>query len=442
MKQKVRWIAYLLAATLVTAAAFLPGAGQPALAEDASFDLEVTVSVPQHMAPDATYLANIAVNNLGEVASPAETTLVVTLPAGVTFISASDQTDAPLPPDSIAGSQLTWNLGSLPAGACTRHVWLSLKTAANLAEGTALTVQASVTPTSEDTAPDNNTASDTSLVCDMAGSSKQVNTNVARPGDVLTYTIQLRLAQRSGMSAVQQRSVTLTDTLPAGHQVRFLGWNGPVSGDWDGHTLRWQGQVRAGEPLTLQYRVGVEGDITPGTVITNGAHLSWGPMQEQLHLQPVETRVELPGNAAMVGRQGQAWQPAAGLAVTVPPEAVQATTRFEYQALFNNARPETTPPGLIFANRAFALNAFQFGELHQFGQPITLTLQLSQQEAAGLKHESLQLWYRNSAGEPWARLGAQVWVSDDTLQVTTNHFTQFALFGEGAYWSMLPVIRR
>ncbi len=98
----------------------------------------------------------------------------------------------------------------------------------------------------------------------MAGSTKQVHAGEVKPGDILTYTIQLRLTERKGTDSVQQRQVTLTDTLPAQNQVRFLGWIGPDAGTREGNTLRWQGMVQAGEPLTLRYRLGVEGETPPG----------------------------------------------------------------------------------------------------------------------------------------------------------------------------------
>ncbi len=100
------------------------------------------------------------------------------------------------------------------------------------------------------------------------------------------------------------RWVTLTDTLPFSHQVRFLGWNGTLTGTQiDGHMLRWQGQVYAGQPLTLQYRLGVEGVVTPGTVITNVAMLGW--TGQHMQLGPVTTVVTLPhGTMALGPNQG------------------------------------------------------------------------------------------------------------------------------------------
>jgi uncharacterized repeat protein (TIGR01451 family) len=438
MKRKTHRQIFIVAAALCFALLLLFSAGKLASAEAGDFDLAVAVSVPDHVAPGAVYIAKVVYGNLGEISSPAETQIIFTLPAGVEFISAVDRSGAPLPPDTIDSNLLTWDVGALPANDCNQFILLTLKVADNLPEETELPVQVEIVPTLNDADLTNNVAGDASLVCDMAGSTKQVSGETVRPGDILTYTIQLRLAQREG-AMFQQRNVVLTDTLPVGYQVRFLGWSGPVTGEWDGNTLRWQGQVRAGEPLTLQYQVGVEGYVTPGALITNTAHLGWGG--KHLQLGPVTTTVELPGNAAMIGRQGSFWQPDPNLSVTVPPDAVRETTRFEFQWM-SSGEPTEAPPGYIFAQRAFTLTAFQFGELHQFNKPLTLTLKLDPQEIANLKRETLRLWYRAGPGEPWAMLNAPDWVAEDTLAFTTNHFTEFALFARGDFQIFLPIINR
>jgi hypothetical protein len=71
-----------------------------------------------------------------------------------------------------------------------------------------------------------------------------------------------------------------------------------------------------------------------------------------------------------------------------------------------------------------------------------------------LKHETLRLWFRNREGEPWAKLGEPVrapsaspaqctrYDVSDTLSFTTTHFTEFALFAEGAYKVHLPLTSR
>jgi hypothetical protein len=96
----------------------------------------------------------------------------------------------------------------------------------------------------------------------------------------------------------------------------------------------------------------------------------------------------------------------------------------------------------MYAHRAFELIAFRFGEVHQFEQPLTITLHYSDTDVSGLKRETLRLWSRNGDGEPWARLGELVRVISGELSFTTTHFTKFALFAEGAYKVHLPLLSR
>ncbi len=95
------------------------------------------------------------------------------------------------------------------------------------------------------------------------------------------------------------------------------------------------------------------------------------------------------------------------------------------------------------AHRFFELNAYHFGEQHEFGETIRLVLRLKPEEIAGLNRETLRLWYRSGPGEPWAMMmGEPAWLSEDTLAFSTDHFTQFALFGTGLHQIYLPLMLR
>ena len=417
---------------------------RPAAAQEGAVDLSVTLKAPEHVAPGGAYQVNLAYANRGVIVSPQDTWVQVTLPEGVTFTGATDQNGAPLPPDAIDGSVLTWQLGALSLDDCWGHIFINLAVAPELPEDTELLVAAEIASSAVEDITENNFAAVSSLVCDMAGSGKWVDLEEAAPGDVLIYTIRLQMAQRSGHEAETSRMLTLTDTLPFQHQLRFLGWSGPISGEWDGHTLRWQGQVRAGEMLTLQYRVGIDPDIAPGTVITNAARLRWGDNQGEgeMQLGPATTTVTMPHNAQLIGPLGYTWRYGEDITIQVPPGAVSETARFQFRYLYTDTHPAPDLPGWIYAHRAFEMNAFRFGELHQFGQPITVELKLGPQDIPALQRETLRLWYRQGPGEAWRLLGEPRWISEDTLAFTTNHFTEFALFGTGGYWLNLPLIRR
>jgi hypothetical protein len=362
------------------------------------------------------------------------------------MITSTDRWGNPLPPDATAADTLTWFFEApqchWPLDANCGHILITLETDGDLPEENVLTTTATVGTSAVESDTTNNTASITSLICDMAGSGKQVQARRAMPGDVLTYTIDISRAQRHG-EEMQGRWVTLTDTLPFSHQVRFLGWRGTLTGTQiDGHVLRWHGRVRAGEPLTLQYRLGVEGAVTPGVILTNVAHLGWGG--HRLQLGPVTTVVTMPHGVLGLGpNQGGQLHHRHGVTLEIPPGAVTDTTRFQIGPLFTDTRPISGPPGLMFAHRAFDLNALRFGQtVNRFGQPLTITLKFSGTDVAGLKRETLRLWTRRGPTGPWAMLGEPARVMSGALAFTTTHFSQFALYGEAEQRTFLPVAIR
>ena len=198
--------------------------------------------------------------------------------------------------------------------------------------------------------------------------------------------------------------------------------------------------MRAGQPVTIQYRLGVRGEVTPGTHITNSAHLGWDG--GQLRLGPVTTVITLPHHAYMFGPNGATWRHEYGVALTVPPGAVTDTTRFEFKPTVTGTQVISGPPGWIYAHRAFEYTAFRFGEeVRQFNRPLTITLRYGDADAAGLKRETLRLWARNGPGEPWAMLSEPARAMSGTLAFTATCFTEFALYGRGARETWLPMTR-
>lgn len=405
-------------------------------------DLTVELEAPTHVAQGSTFLVRIAYYNLGaEVAPDAQVT--ATLPAETQLITSTDRWGAPLPPDVTDGNTLSWYFEQpncyTPLNACCGHILLTLQVDQDLPDGTELTTIASIATTAVESDTTNNASLVVSLVGAMAGSTKQVHARYAMPGDVLTYTITISRARQFGGNKWEW--VTLTDTLPFSHQVRFLGWNGTVTGTvHDGQMLRWEGKVQAGEQVQLQYRLGVEGVVTPGTTISNTAMLRW--RERQMQLGPVTTVITIPHGTLALGpnQYGQVHH-RYGVTLTVPPGAVTDTTRFQIGPLFTDTKPGNLPAGLMFANRAFEMNAFRFGhQIGQFNQPLTITLNFTGTDAPGLKRETLCLWTRSEPEGPWAMLGEPARVMSGALAFTTTHFSQFALFGRGQYQRFLPLI--
>jgi Domain of unknown function DUF11 len=407
--------------------------------DEVTVDLAITLKAPAHVAVDSQFTLNLAYANLGTSASPGDTWVQVTLPAGVAFVAAASQDGQPIPPDEIDGNILLWQVGSIPAGSCWEHIWITLHVDPNLPEETALPVTAEAGSSATDTDPDNNQAVSTSEVCDMAGSTHQAQVRQAKPGDEVLYTITLQLAQRNDPGATNQREVILTGILPPAEQARFLGWVGPVEGIQEGQTLRWQGRLRAGEPLQLQYRLGIEGDVPPGTGVVSRAQVSW--TGGQMPLESSEVLTYLDPEDHMFGPGGGQSQYSYGVTLDVPPHAVTETTRFQFRPLFTLDPPPDVPPGWQFAHRAFELTAFQYGELHRFNQPITITVHYDHQNVAGLDPYTLRLWYRNTAGEPWAMLGEPSRYQNGQVSFQTDHFTEFVLLGQ-SYRLFLPGLHK
>lgn len=436
MTSKKRFLLFLTSLCLV---AIVLGSSQtmPARA-DIAFDLEISLKAPQHVAPGGNPVINLSYSNIGTAESPADTRIQVVLPEGLGFVSAADQDDNPLPPTSVDGNVLTWVVGVLPADSCCAHIWITTLVDAGLPEETLLTTTAEISSDAPEGNLVNNQASVTSQVCDMGESRKEVDTELAKPGDILTYTITLRLAQRQGLDEMRRRSVTLTDQLPPAVQTRFLGWVGEPAGTFDGQQLRWQGSVGVNEPVTLRYRLGVEGDLPPGEHVTNRARLQWSG--GEMELEPVDVLVSLTDDDHMFGPDGGEWQHAWGLTLNVPPNAVTEMTRFQFRA--HTEAPPDAPPGWVFAHRAFELAAFQFGEIHRFNQQITITLRYNQGDIDGILPNTLRLWYRAGPGEPWAMLGDPLQNRNGQISFSTDHFTEFALFGLADYALRLPMVVR
>jgi hypothetical protein len=422
------------------AAAILLSSSLSVEANTGEVDLMIELKAPASVPVSSTYVVNLSYANKG-TAPTLDNWVTVTLPAGTQFITSTYIGGAPYPPDQIDGDVLTWIAPPLPADSTWQHILIVLQTDADLPEGTVLTVTAEVATTAPEPDTSDNTATVASVASEMGGSMKQVSARHCAPGDVLTYTITVDLSRQFGGSKAGEW-VTITDTLPFSHQVCFLGWSGTVTGTQvDSHTLRWQAQVRAGEPMTFQYRLGVRAVVTPGTVITNVAMLGW--TGHQMQLRPVTTVVSaLDGVLALDPYQGGLLTHTHGITVEIPPGAVTGTTQFRLGPLYTDTWPTNPPGGLFYARRALALNAYRFGTpVGQFNHPLTITMNMTDAHVAGLKRETLQVWTRQGPAGPWSVHGAPVRAMSGTVTFTTTHLSEFALFAEPKYRAYLPLVR-
>ena len=266
----------------ITAATFDPNTANNSNSENtvvrASADLSViksdnaaSVTAGQDADPvvyaGSTYTYTIRAANAGNDAA-ANVVVTDTLPAGVTFLSATGGGTA-------SGNTVTWNTGTLAAGASTTYTVTVRVNDATLA-GT-LTNTASITSTTLDANTANNSNSENTAVLasvDLSVIKSDNPTSItagqdADPtlysGSTFTYTIR---AANAGNDAAA--NVVVTDTLPAG--VTFLSATG--GGTLSGNTVTWNtGTLAAGASTTYTVTVQVD-DATPAGTLSNTASIT------------------------------------------------------------------------------------------------------------------------------------------------------------------------
>jgi hypothetical protein len=74
-----------------------------------------------------------------------------------------------------------------------------------------------------------------------------------------------------------------------------------------------------------------------------------------------------------------------------------------------------------------------------FNQPITLTFTYTDAQIAGVSENSLRVYYWNTTTSAWTAIATTINAATNTLTVTTNHFTDFAIFsGSGISGQNIP----
>lgn len=127
------------------------------------------------------------------------------------------------------------------------------------------------TPTSTNAPTPTNTPTPTPTpFVDLSSSTKHVDKNKAKPGEVLTYTITL-----TNTGNTQASGVTVLDRLPSDVEYNgHLRCRTPARG-WGEETIWWTGEVGVGSPVTVTYQVKVKTGVTEGTVIANPALIQY-----------------------------------------------------------------------------------------------------------------------------------------------------------------------
>lgn len=117
---------------------------------------------------------------------------------------------------------------------------------------------------------------------DLSRSYKMVDPTNVQPGDILTYSLNIRNA------SAPAATVVLIDPIPAHTSyVTDSAWasdGSPVTLT-EGH-LHWSGQVMSGTPVIVTFAVAVTGQLSAGDLIINVAYLDDG----MGHVMPLEAR--------------------------------------------------------------------------------------------------------------------------------------------------------
>jgi len=227
-----------------------PGEQTPGVACDGVQGLDLTIAKTAPSNPlkndvtQARYVPfTIAYSNIGNAPENAPVTIVDTLPAGLTFDSAS------LTP-TVNGQVLTWTLPAGLAAATNGTIELTATVDVSVGQNVPLTNNVTISGPSEQTAAKtNNSAQATSTTLGPADTSITSNLSGAvPPGAQFQFTITYRNTGQDDAT-----DVTITDVLPAG--VTILSVDSPDA-TWDNATTG-----------TVTWDVGTLGPNTGGTIV-------------------------------------------------------------------------------------------------------------------------------------------------------------------------------
>jgi uncharacterized repeat protein (TIGR01451 family) len=247
------------------------------------------------------------------------------IPVGATAVSASDS-------GAIAGGVARWSLGPLAAGA-TRQV--SLRVTVNNNAGSTLTNTAQAVSDGTQAVSSNSVTVLVSTAANLT-LTKGVDKAQAGPGDTLTYTISF-----TNNGGVPIANGSLFDVIPPG----TLFVDATNGGQLSGSTLVWTfSSLAPGMGGVVSFRVRVQNDVVPGTVIRNQAQLA-----------VVAQGTVLTSNAALttIAQQGVSLT----LAKAVDRTAARPGDVITYTLSYSNLGPGTAtnaeivdpvPPGLVF----------------------------------------------------------------------------------------------
>ena len=237
-------------------------------------DLQITKTGPATAAVGANIQYTLAWRNNSTFTMPAGSVVADTLPAGLTFVSASPA------PSSTSGATRTWNLGALAAGQ-SGTITINATVATNAPASVSNTGTIAVPTPYTDGSPGNNSSTVTTTIQRPDVSIAKTGPVTALVSDTITYQLTWR-----NIGTAPAANMVVRDTLPTG--LRFVSAN-PSPSNVSGQILTWnlgnqnagasgtisvQAQVLMASPVTL-INTAQAATTSPGDPNTSNDTSSW-----------------------------------------------------------------------------------------------------------------------------------------------------------------------
>ncbi len=292
-------------------------------------NVRIAKSGPATVVAGSSLTYTLSYRNDGPAAA-ATVQLVDTLPAGVTFVSATPA------PSSISGQTLTWNLGTLAVG---QQGTITINTTVSTTAPPSLTNTATISTSTVETSLTDNSASVTTTVQWADVSILKTAATEARAGDPFTATLTYR-----NTGSAPATNVQLVDTLPTG--VLFVGAT-PTPFSISGQIVTWNlGTLVPGATGTIALTLRTPPDTANNTTVVNTARITTDTPESDSgnNDSTASTRIVAAADVSIV---------------KTGPATVRANTEVTYTLQWRNAGPslaaavvvtDTLPAGLVFGS--------------------------------------------------------------------------------------------
>jgi uncharacterized repeat protein (TIGR01451 family) len=240
-----------------------------------SADVSVAkVDTPDPVNAGANLTYTITVANAGPT-NAASTSMSDPLPAGTTFVSLSAPAGWTCTTPAV-GAAGTVSCTNPSLGTGNAVFSLVVRVSPATAPGTVITNTATVSSTTADPSPGNESATATTTVAASPAnvSGTKTVTGTFAPGGSITYTIVLT---NNGASTQQDNpGDEFADVLPASLTlVSASSTSGTATATPATRTVTWNGPIAAGASVTITINATVRSDAAPGTTVTNQGTINY-----------------------------------------------------------------------------------------------------------------------------------------------------------------------